>query len=98
MLIINEAYACLTADAVMEYSFAENYNYVEEPDFYAPLNKVLEVHLGGIHIATNLPGLAQLQMENLPKKLVTWLDPGSDIVFRFREVSYHLRVHYILHF
>lgn len=59
-LVLNEAFACLTADAVMEYSFAENYNLIENPEFIAPLNRTLELYLRAIPIATNFPIIVQL--------------------------------------
>jgi cytochrome P450 len=92
VLVINEAYGCLTADAVFEYSFAENYNLVETPNFHAPLIKTLEIYLRSIHIATNIPGLPQLIFNILPQSFVTWLDPSSDINFKFRDVRYRMRV------
>lgn len=71
----------------MEYSFAENYNLIENPEFIAPLNRTLELYLRAIHIATNFPIIVQLQVNILPKWFVTWLDPASDVILSWRSVS-----------
>lgn len=87
-LAINEAFACLTSDVVMEYSFAENYNLIENPEFIAPLNRTLELYLRAVHIATNFPIVVQLQVNILPRWFVTWLDPASDIILSWQSVSH----------
>ncbi|KAE8444705.1 hypothetical protein EG329_014363 [Mollisiaceae sp. DMI_Dod_QoI] len=84
IVALNEAFACLTADVVMEYSFAENYNLVENPGFIAPLNKVLEVYLRSVHVASYFPIIVQLQVNILPKWFVTWLDPQSDTILTWQ--------------
>ena len=41
VLVLNDVFACFTADNIMAYSFGEHHNYVEAPDFEIPVLKYI---------------------------------------------------------
>lgn len=91
ILCLNNAFACLTNDTVMEYSFAEHYDLSSNAkDFSADMNVALEVYLRMIHVLLNFPFMLKLQIEILPRWLVSWIDPKSQIIFQFMDVRFPL--------
>ncbi|KAK0103363.1 hypothetical protein ONS95_005389 [Cadophora gregata] len=82
---LTDAFSCLTADTIMEYSFAEHYDLCAKKDFKSDLIKILVVFFGQIHVVINFPFLLHLQMAILPRWFVLLLDPINDVIFSYMD-------------
>lgn len=83
ILNLTDAFTCLTADTIMEYSFAEHYDLCSKKDFKSDLIKILVVFFNEIHVLINFPSLLYLQMAVLPRWFVLWLDPVNRVIFSY---------------
>tara|TARA_R110002060_G_scaffold62365_3_gene71766 strand:+ start:108 stop:770 length:663 start_codon:yes stop_codon:yes gene_type:complete len=86
ILNLTDAFTCLTADTIMEYSFAEHYDLCSKKDFKSDLIKILVVFFNEIHVLINFPSLLYLQMAVLPRWFVLWLDPVNRVIFSYLDV------------
>ena len=58
----------------MRYSFGEDHNYIEAPDFEAPVLKYIGSFFSKYHFAKHFPWLLRFQL-SLPPALLGWLFP-----------------------
>ena len=90
VLNLTDAFTCLTADTIMEYSFAEHYDLCGKKDFKSDLIKILVVFFNEMHALINFPSLLWLQMAVLPRWFVLWLDPVNKVIFSYLDVGLFL--------
>lgn len=108
VLVLNDAFTCFTADNIMRYSFAEHHNYVESPDFEAPLLKYIGSFFPKYQYVTSYSSdspktdrdslvkhfswLLRLQL-SLPQAVLGWLFP---LAKEWREVHTSPSLYFIL--
>jgi hypothetical protein len=55
LLCLSDAYGCFTGDVIMEYCFAESYNFLDSPGFFSSFLVALNQLEGTVHIMTHFP-------------------------------------------
>ena len=86
VVTMNEAYAAFGSDVIFQYCFGWSNNYLDYPDFIAPLTTAFRQTAVTAHVAGHFPWFRKL-MQSLPQKFVGVMNPALIPIFENQNVG-----------
>lgn len=86
ILVLDDMWACMTSDTIIEYCFGEHHGDLELPDFRSFFNNAIFDLTDGIHVATHFSWIVPLG-NSLPLAVVKTLQPAMASVIIFQNLS-----------
>lgn len=90
ILVLSDAWGCLTSDTVVGYCFERSYNFLDMPDFKAPFPIAVEALVNAVHYATQFPWISTV-MQWIPDSVIAILSPPMKSVISF-DMVYRLLI------
>ncbi|KAL3290694.1 cytochrome P450 [Colletotrichum asianum] len=81
-LCLDSAYASLTSEIIMYYSFGIRHNFIDYPDFKTPFTTAIERLAASLHMSGHFPWTLSL-IKSIPRPIARWLSPHMDSVLSF---------------
>ena len=86
VLTVNEMYAALATDVIMQYCFAFSYNFLDYPDFVSPFTtSISRSQVKTAHVAYHFPWFRKL-LQSLPEAMVGVLSPDTLPLLQYKKV------------
>ena len=86
VLVLNDAWGCLTSDTVVGYCFEKSYHFIDRPDFKATFPRAIKELQNGMHYVTQFSWLPTI-FEIVPDSILGFLQPAMKSVIDFKNVS-----------
>ncbi|KAF2119264.1 cytochrome P450 [Lophiotrema nucula] len=81
---LNKMWGCVSSDSIVGYAYERQYNFVDQPEFAAPLNQAMMDLLEPVHWVVQFPLLNTI-MQSLPDWLLVKMEPKMESVVKFNK-------------
>lgn len=85
ILVLSDAWGCLTSDTVVGYCFERSYHFLDIPDFKASFPMAIEDLVKTVHYVTQFPWITTV-LQWLPDSVISILSPPMKSIISFNKV------------
>ena len=87
ILRLNDLWACFVSDIITNFSFRQNYGFIDMPDFKSPFTHSIDELQQYAHVGNQFPWMFKI-MNRLPDSVVVTLQPMMKSIREFEAVRY----------